>query len=180
MSGRRTTAAWIATVAICATGCAAQIPASSTTTQNNCYAKGFTAPFDQVDPCDAEQVLTAALGAIFGYRPSEQADPTAALASARALLEDRFAARAASSALVWAPVTTAVWQQWRTDRVRVATTARVLADDHPPDTATQVARVVTIDIDAPVSDPSAFAVYATATRDSVEMPWLLSGLQVTQ
>ncbi|MEU6190811.1 hypothetical protein [Nocardia sp. NPDC047038] len=180
MSSRRTAAAWIATVAICATGCAAQLPASPTTGEINCHGKDFAAPFDQVDPCDAEQVLTAALGAIFGYQPGEQADPTEALASARALLEDRFAARAASSALVWAPVTTAVWQQWRTDRVQVATTARVLADDHPPDTATQVARVVTIDIDAPVSDPTAFAVYATATRDSVETQWLLSELQVTQ
>ncbi|MGW4369197.1 hypothetical protein ACWEKT_26480 [Nocardia takedensis] len=124
-------------------------------------------------------MITAALGTIFGYRPSEQADPAGALAAARVLLEDGFAARASVSASVWTSVTPVLWQQWRHDGAQLATTVTVQADDHPPDTTTRVARVVVVDIDAPTSDPPAFPVFATATRDSVETPWLLSGLQVS-
>ncbi|MGW4368078.1 hypothetical protein ACWEKT_20785 [Nocardia takedensis] len=178
MSSPRAAMAWIAVLALCAPGCAAQSPANPPPVALTCYGQGFDTPFDRVDPCDAEQVLTAALGTIFGYRPTEQADHAAALAATRALLEDGFAARAAVSASVWTPVTPALWQQWRHDRAQLATTVTVHPDDHPPDTTTRVARVVVVDIDAPTSDPPAFPVYATATRDSIETPWLLSELQV--
>ncbi|MET7772081.1 hypothetical protein [Nocardia sp. NPDC005366] len=181
MNSRYTTAALTISVALTATGCATTgIPADPVVTGSDCGTEGLAAPFEQVDPCDPEQVLTAALRAVFGYRPDVQADPADALDAARPLLDDRFAADAAASALVWSSVTTALWQQWRHDRVPVVTTVRVRPDDHPPDTATQVARVVSVDIDAPVSDPGAFAVYATATRIGTGTGWRLSGVQVSQ
>ncbi|WP_216917775.1 hypothetical protein [Nocardia noduli] len=180
MNSRYTTVALTALAAITATGCATQVPADPIGNGTTCGATGFDAPFEHVDPCDPEQVLTAALRAVFGYRPDVQADPADALDAARPLLDDRFAAGAAASALVWSPVTPAVWQQWRRERVPVVTTVGVRPDDHPPDTGTRVARVVSVDIDAPVSDPDAFAVYATATRAGVTTAWRLSGLQVTQ
>lgn len=178
MNSRYATAALTALVALTATGCDAQTPADPALSGIGCGAPGFVVPFEYVDPCDPVQVLTAALTAVFGYRPDVQADPRDALDTARALLDDRFAAGSASSALVWSPVTTAVWQRWRSERVPVVTTARVLPDDHPPDTGTRVARVVSVDIAAPVADPEVFAVYATATRAGSSMAWRLSGLQV--
>ncbi len=178
MNSRNTTAALTALVALTATACATQTPADPSAFETGCGAASFAAPFEYVDPCDAEQVLTAAVTAVFGYRPDVHADPRDALDTARPVLDDRFAADAAASALVWSPVTAAVWQQWRSERVPVETSARMLPDDHPPDTATRVARVVRVDIAAPVSDPEVFAVYATATRAGSSMAWRLSGLQV--
>ncbi|MGY1898401.1 hypothetical protein [Nocardia gipuzkoensis] len=131
-----------------------------------------------MDPCSIEQVLAAAVGAVFGYRPSEQADQRAAFRGARALLDARFAERAEPAALVWAPVTTAQWQQWRTDATTLTTTARVTSDDHPADTATSAHRVLAVGLQPTGQPPIRWAVYGHATRTTAGSPWLLSGLEV--
>ncbi|MER7450387.1 hypothetical protein ABTW96_08870 [Nocardia beijingensis] len=132
-----------------------------------------------MNPCSIEQVLAAAVEAVFGYHPSEQADQRAAWRAARALLDPGFAERAEPAVLVWAPVTATQWQQWRTDATTLTTTARVTSDDHPADTATSAHRVLAVQLQPTGQPPIRWAVYAHATRTTAGSAWLLSGLEVT-
>ncbi|WP_157978717.1 MULTISPECIES: hypothetical protein [Nocardia] len=166
----------IALTVICLTGCAAQT--TSTVSQQHCRETGFAAPFNAVDPCDGEAVLTAGLAAVFGYRPVEQADQRDTAAAARPLLTPRLAELAETSAATWGPVTATVWQRWREERTPVHTNVRVSQDDHPPDTATTLARVAVVELDATGAAPTVFPVYATVSRTGPATGWLLSGLRV--
>ncbi|WP_068027340.1 hypothetical protein [Nocardia mexicana] len=144
-----------------------------------CTAAAFPAPFTDVDPCSAEAVLTAATAAVFSYRPAEQTDQRAAFRTARLLMDPGFATRTEPAAMVWAPITGALWQQWTTSGTTVTATARVTGDDHPADTATTSARVLTVT--ARPSDggtPLHFTVYTHATRPNPAAGWQLSGLEV--
>ncbi|WP_157227966.1 hypothetical protein [Nocardia asiatica] len=174
-----TLALFIGVVAVTVAGCGAAITAPAADSEQLCRAEHFATPFTSVDPCSPAQVMTAAVTVVFGYRPSEQVDQRAALRAARALLDPGFAERAEPAAVVWAPVTTAQWQQWRTDATTITTTARVTSDDHPADTATSVHRVLAVELQPTGQLPIRWAVYAYTTRTSDRSAWLLSGLEVT-
>ncbi|WUA09279.1 hypothetical protein OG225_06205 [Nocardia sp. NBC_01377] len=168
--------ATIALSAVYLTGCAAQ--STSDGSEQHCRETGFAAPFNAVDPCDGEAVLTTALVAVFGYRPVEQADQRDTAAAAQPLLTARLAEQAETSAVTWGPVTATVWQRWREERTSVHTHVRVSHDDHPPDTATTLARVAVVELDATGAAPTTFPVYATVSRPGPATGWLLSGLRV--
>lgn len=159
-------------------GCATDSAGLPDIHRTDCRAASFAAPFDHLDTCDGEAVLTAAVTAIFTYRPEEQTSPADALHAALPLLVEDFAAGAETGAMVWGPATTADWQRWRRDGVPVGVAAFVRADDHPPDSATRIARVISVDLQTPEPDPPVFAVFATATRERAGSGWRLSGLLV--
>ncbi|WP_216917951.1 hypothetical protein [Nocardia noduli] len=158
------------------TGCAAA--ATTTVDGKICSADSFAAPFAATDPCDGEAVVTAALAAVFDYRPGEQADQRDAARTARPLLTPALAQQAESSAQAWGPVTAAQWQRWRADHTPVHTSVTVSRDDHPPDTVTAFARVAVVEIEAPDTTPITFPVYATLSRTAPTTGWFLSGLRV--
>ncbi|MFI6956631.1 hypothetical protein ACIBJI_24590 [Nocardia sp. NPDC050408] len=144
-----------------------------------CTATGFAAPYTTVDPCSGEAVLSAAISAVFTYQPEIQADQRVAFQHAKPLLAAEFAAAGESAAPVLTPITAATWQQWRTQSVTVAATARTTRDDHPPDTATSMSRVLAVDLHPSDASPAmGFAVYAHATRSGLSSPWLVAGLEV--
>ncbi|MGQ4618988.1 hypothetical protein [Nocardia sp. R7R-8] len=168
----------VGVVVVAVAGCGANITPPAAGPEQICGAEHFATPFTGVDPCAAEQVLTAAVAAVFGYRPSEQLDQRAALQAARALLDAGFADRAEPAALVWAPVSAAQWQQWRAEATTLTTTAWVTSDDHPADTAISAHRVLAVALQPAGQPPLRWAVYATAARGSDRAAWLLSGLEV--
>ncbi|WP_433678328.1 hypothetical protein [Nocardia sp. CA-119907] len=131
-----------------------------------------------MDPCSAESVLTAAVSAVFGYRPSEDPDQRAAFRSARTVMDPVFAQRAEPAALVWAPVSVTQWQRWRTDATTIAVFVRVTGDDHPADTATTVSRVLAVALEPRNEALIRWEVYAQATRATAGSAWLLSGMEV--
>ncbi|MGO4613027.1 hypothetical protein AB4305_03625 [Nocardia sp. 2YAB30] len=159
-------------------GCAANTPPPADSDEQHCQAASFVQPFGEVDPCSAEAVLTAAVTAAFSYRPSGHADQRVSFRAARPLMDPRFAARAESAALVWAPVSATQWQQWRTDDVTITVSARVTRDDHPTDTATTASRVLAIDFEPSNQPQIRWAVYGHATRTTAASAWLLSGMEV--
>ncbi|MFR9769365.1 hypothetical protein [Nocardia sp. SC052] len=171
-----TPALFIGVVAVTGAGCGATPQAASS--EQRCQADRFATPFTRVDPCSPEQVLTAAVAAVFGYRPSEQADQRATLRAARPLLDSGFAERAEPAALVWSPVNAEQWQQWRATATTITTTARVTGDDHPADTATTAHRVLAIELQPTGQPPIRWTVYARTTRTTDRSGWLLSGLEV--
>ncbi|MGY2087905.1 MULTISPECIES: hypothetical protein [Nocardia] len=173
-----TPALFIGVVAVAGAGCGATTTPQAAGSEQRCQADRFATPFTSVDPCSPEQVLTAAVAAVFDYRPSEQADQRAALRVARALLDPGFAERAEPAALVWAPVTAAQWQQWRATATTITTTARVTGDDHPADTATTAHRVLAVELQPTGQPPIRWTVYARVTRATDRSGWLLSGLEV--
>ncbi|WP_067837283.1 hypothetical protein [Nocardia lijiangensis] len=145
-----------------------------------CRADRFASPFHELDPCQAEAVLTAAVSTIFGYRPREHADPRAAFRAASALMDPRFAERAEPAALVWSPITAEQFQRWQHEGVELATTVRITADDHPAATATATAasRVLAVTVQPEDQPGIEFAVYAHASRASDASAWLLTGMEV--
>ncbi|TLG01725.1 hypothetical protein FEK35_23805 [Nocardia cyriacigeorgica] len=146
--------------------------------ETHCAAVVFDPPFQRVEACSAEAVLVAAATAIFDYRPFEQRDQRAAFRSARPLMTREFATRAEQAALAWAPITTSQWQHWATNATAITTTVKVGADDHPPDSATSVQRVLAVELHPAGQARIAFAVYAHATRPAAGQRWLLADLGV--
>ncbi|MFC8529191.1 hypothetical protein [Nocardia sp. NPDC057227] len=165
----------IAAAALVAVGCstAAEPPA-----RPGCRDAAFPAPFAAVDPCAPEQVLTTAIRAIFDYRPAEQPDPRFAFIAAAPLLDPGLIESGREASLVWAPVTTGQWQRWRTENTTLVTTVDIERDDHPPDTETEVNRVLAVTV-TPVGQASlVFAVYALTARPRAGAGWQLAGLGV--
>ncbi|WP_433620917.1 hypothetical protein [Nocardia sp. CA-120079] len=158
--------------------CAANTPHPATNDEHQCSTVSFALPFDTVDPCSAEAVLTAAVSTVFGYRPSEQTDARVAFRAARVLMDPGFAERAESAALVWAPVSPTQWQQWRGAATAITTSTHITSDDHPTDTATTASRVLGVDLQPGDQPPIRWAVYAHATRTTAGSAWALSGLGV--
>ncbi|WP_063041797.1 hypothetical protein [Nocardia pseudovaccinii] len=145
-----------------------------------CTATGFASPYATVDPCSGEAVLRAAVAAVFTYQPQIQADQRVAFQHAKPLLDPAFAAAGESAATVFTPITAARWQEWRTQLVSVTATARITGDDHPPDTATLMSRVLGVDLHLGEASPAMrFAVYAHVTRSGLSSPWLVAALEVT-
>jgi len=169
-----------AVVSTAIAGCAADTVDTPAADRSVCRATGLPAPFEQVDPCAAEQILVVAVREVFTYQPLHQRDPSEALAAARPLLDDRFAAQAMSTAPVWGPITPARWQQWRENRAEVRTHVRLTADEHPPDTPTRLARVLGVELDVLADGVIGFPVYATVTRAGDGHRWRLAGLRVPQ
>ncbi|WP_280451449.1 hypothetical protein [Nocardia cyriacigeorgica] len=168
-----------------ATLLAAALTTSACTTESTagagettCAAEAFDPPFQKVEPCSAEAVLIAATTAIFDYRPVEQRDQRAAFRSARPLMTREFATRAEQAALAWAPITTSQWQHWSTNATPITTIVRATGDDHPPDTATRVPRVLAVELHPAGQARIAFAVYAHATRPAAGQRWLLADMGV--
>ncbi|MFF0528699.1 hypothetical protein ACFYT3_09930 [Nocardia amikacinitolerans] len=160
-----------------AVGCSSTSP-DTTLATSECRADRFAPPFQELDPCSAEPVLTAAVSTVFGYRPRQHADPRAAFRAASALMDPRFAEQAEPAALVWAPITIERFQHWQHDGVELTTTVRITADDHPPDTATNASRVLAVTLQPENQADIEFAVYAHARRASASSAWLLSGMEV--
>ncbi|WP_157101353.1 hypothetical protein [Nocardia shimofusensis] len=169
-----------ALVTLSTAACAVNTADAPMTDQSLCRASAFVAPFDQVDPCAGEDVLLAAVRALFTYRPLRQRDPAEAVRSASPLLDDHFAAQASTTVPVWVPIITARWQQLREKRAEIHPEVRLTADDHPPDTPTRLARVLGIEFDLPAEGVISFPVYATVTRAGDRHAWRLAGLQVPQ
>ncbi|WP_280227393.1 hypothetical protein [Nocardia farcinica] len=167
-------------VAAVVAGCAADTADPPVADRSGCRAAGLPAPFEQIEPCAAEQVLVVAVRTMFTYHPGDQRDLAEAVRSARPLLDDHFAAQALSTAQVWGPITPARWQQWREDRADVRTQVRLTADDHPPDTPTRVARVLGVELEVPADGVIGFPVYASVIRAGNGHGWRLAGLRVPQ
>ncbi|WP_433709701.1 hypothetical protein ACQP2U_24890 [Nocardia sp. CA-084685] len=165
-------------VAAVTAGCAATTPQPMTNDEQECTAIVFAPPFAMVDPCSVDAVLTAAVTAVFSYRPSEHTDARVTFRAARALMDPRFAERAESAALVWAPLSATQWQQWHTTATPIIASAGVSSDDHPTDTATTADRVLAVDLQPGDLPPISWAVYAHATRTTAASGWVLSGLEV--
>ncbi|MFF0458418.1 hypothetical protein [Nocardia africana] len=149
--------------------------------ENGCAGARFEAPFTAVDPCSAESVMSAALQTMFTYRPADGVDPRHAFDAAMPLLDPDFARSGAPAAIALAPVTPDMWQHWRGQHVTVTATARVTADDHPPDTASRAARVVTVSMQPSDTTPALrLVVFAVAhrTQTSAGGRWLLANVQV--
>ncbi|WP_051025358.1 hypothetical protein [Nocardia aobensis] len=148
--------------------------------ENSCAHAGFEAPFTAVDPCSAESVISAALQTMFTYRPADGVDPRHAFDTATPLLDPEFAL-SAPAAIALAPVTPDMWQHWRDQHVTITATARVTADDHPPDTTSRAARVVTVSMQPSDTTPALrLVVFALAhrTQTSAGVRWLLANVQV--
>ncbi|WP_280335692.1 hypothetical protein [Nocardia wallacei] len=145
----------------------------------HCPAAAFDAPYAGVDACSADAVMTAAVTAIFTYRPAVQPDQRSAFRSAAPLMAPEFALRAEPASMVWAPVTGSRWRHWSQAGVTVSAVVRVTGDDHPADTATTSARVLAVTA-APNdgSTPLHLTVYVRASRVTPAAGWRLSGLEV--
>ncbi|MBF6215952.1 hypothetical protein IU487_33680 [Nocardia puris] len=144
--------------------------------RSSCGAARFEPPYAEVDPCDAEAVMLAAVPAVFTYTPG--ADPARrAFEAASPLLAPDFARRARAAAVARAPVAAATWRAWRAGAVLVRAHARITADDHPPDTPVTVSRVLAVELrPADTSPVIPMTVYTSATRR--HGAWLVSALEV--
>ncbi|WP_299577478.1 hypothetical protein [uncultured Williamsia sp.] len=94
--------------------------------------------------CTPDQVMVAALDEVFTYRGADTDPAQAAADRAADLLTPTYRASAAGSFSMLAPVTGNQWAQWKATGSTVVASARVLSDEHPPDTATSAARVARI------------------------------------
>lgn len=169
--------AWITTVVLACvlSGCTAAAP-PTTSADHGC--ERFASPYEAVDPCSVEAVLTAAVTTLFSYRPSVDIERRAGFRAARPLMDPRFADRAEPAAQLWAPITPALWQQWRTTNTEIMTKAWITNDDHPADSPTAAGRVMAVELH-PVGQPRfGWVVYARAGRADARAAWLLTGLEV--
>lgn len=168
----------VCTLGVTATACSSGGHSSATSNGRGCSAV-FIAPFDRVDACSAESVMTAALTTAFSYRPAEQITAHAAFDTAAPLMDSTFAARAEPAAAVLAPITPVMWQRWAEHGVTVTASVRVTGDEHPPDTATDAARVLAVtQRPSDNSPPIEFTVYARAGRSGPGKAWRITQLEV--
>ncbi|MEV3965889.1 hypothetical protein AB0M34_34330 [Nocardia sp. NPDC050193] len=149
-------------------GCAAaQSPPGG---QSQCRVEHLRPPYQNVDHCDPEAVVEAAVGVVFDY--DRYGGPAHAFHTALPLIDPTFAAAAQESALLWAP---AGLREARVDSVQVTT------DDHPPDRATTVHRTVAVALAfrrAAAPTGAELVVHATAKRDTPVQGWRLSHMVV--
>ncbi|MBB5916861.1 hypothetical protein BJY24_005773 [Nocardia transvalensis] len=166
-------------IAAAASGCA-HTPDPDHAAVPGCATGGFAAPFDHVDGCSPDAVLAAATATIFGYRPVDDPDQRAAFRRATPLLDPDYARLGEPAATVLAPVTAEVWQQWAAAGVTVATAVEVTDEDHPPDTGTHAARVLTVTLEpGDLGAPIRLVVRARAVRATPGAGWRLSALEVS-
>jgi hypothetical protein len=163
------------------TACAVHPSRGRPPDQNTCARTRFDPPFTSVDPCSADSVTATALETMLTYRPAEELDQRRAFEAATPLLDPEFARSGAPAAIALAPVTPDIWDRWRDQHVTVTATARATADDHPADTASRAARVVTVSMQPSDSTPALkLVVFAVAHRAQTSNGgrWLLSNVQV--
>lgn len=137
-------------------------------------------PYSDVDQYQAEDVMRAAVTAMFSWRPATDASTRDAVVRARPLLDERYFERADQSFIALAPVTGAEWDRWAEAGASTQVRATLTEDAHPMDQQASRARVWDIAVD--VIDPDGqtiatknFAVYAVVTLMGV---WRLSDLAV--
>jgi hypothetical protein len=101
-------------------------------------AQGISSSIDQGDPAS---VMKGALETMFSWQPGRDTSPFDAFARAKPLLSAPFAAQQPGLA---SPQTGSQWQQWANDRAVITAKAEIVTDEHPPDTADKVYRVVAL------------------------------------
>lgn len=143
-----------------------------------CAARPFLAPYSTVDPCAPEVVLTSAAEVIFSYRPDRQPDSGEAFLAAAPLIAPDYLNRIGVSAAALASTTASTWARWSALHIAVTATSHVTADDHPADTSNRVSRVIAVTQRPGDEPPHVLTVYMQATRDNVNLPWLVTGLEV--
>ncbi|MFE2999740.1 hypothetical protein ACFXG4_32665 [Nocardia sp. NPDC059246] len=159
-------------------GCA-QPGQSGNNSESNCRDAEFAPPFEHLDGCSPSQVVLAAVQTTFTYRPDQQADQGASFQLATPLMDSALAAHMDTTAHILAPITSAQWQRWRDSNVSVVATARLGADDHPPDTGVTFARVAAVTLAPDNRDPSILlTVFVRATRADSLVGWRVSALEV--
>ncbi len=146
--------------------------------ESGCGADPFPPPHTEVPPCSAPEVLQAAVETLYDLDPIVGLDTRSMFEAARPLMRPAFAADTRVGVSMWAPITTAQWQDWVDRKVPLRTEVRLTADDHPPDTATASSRVISVTIIPAAETPIVFAVYARSTRLSADRAWLLAEVQV--
>ncbi|WP_280459510.1 hypothetical protein [Nocardia carnea] len=147
-------------------GCAAgQSPPGDS---SQCRAEHLRPPYQNVDHCDPEAVIEAAVGVVFDY--DRYGGPAQAFQAARLLIDPAFAAAAQESALLWSPA------GLRGSRVE---SVKVTADDHPLDRTTTVHRTVALALRRPATPTGAeLVVHATVKRRTPVQGWRLSHMVV--
>ncbi|MBF6064694.1 hypothetical protein IU500_24665 [Nocardia terpenica] len=143
-----------------------------------CTAPPFAAQYWAIDPCSPDAVLIAATDAIFNSQPDRQYDSAESFYAAASLVAPGYLQRIGASAIAWTPIPTATWARWSSQRISVTAAARITADDHPADTRSQSSRVIAVTQHPGDEPPRAFTVYAQATRDGSNRPWLVTNLEV--
>ncbi|MFD3706159.1 hypothetical protein ACFWUP_23720 [Nocardia sp. NPDC058658] len=156
-------------------GCGVGVPV---VTEPACRAHQFPTPFDRVPPCSGPEVLLAAVAGLFAYDPATGVDPPTTFDRVRPLMSAPFQAKAAASVWVLSPVTIVDWNSWVKRGVTMRSEVAITGDDHPPDTATTTARVLSVRLAPANMTPIVFAVYSRAVRVSAESAWLITDLRM--
>ncbi len=134
--------------------------------QSQCRAEHLSPPYQNVDHCDPEAVVEAAVGVVLDY--DRYGGPAQAFHAALPLIDPAFAAAAQEAALLWAP---AALRGSRVDSVQVT------PDDHPPDQSTTAHRTVAVALSRAAATAGAeLVVHATAKRETPVQGWRLSHL----
>ncbi len=140
----------------------------------------------RTDDHDPDAVLTAVACTLYTYSPAEDDSAATAFDRARGLPSRSYQQGVAASRTGLARYTVATWQQWVQSRAIVAASAVVAPDDHPPDTDTHHARVVTVTQSVhpqpggtntsrpPESQPAPIVLYMAAARSNPADGWAVT------
>ncbi|MFE3757934.1 hypothetical protein ACFXO9_26805 [Nocardia tengchongensis] len=139
----------------------------------------FVRPFEGIDACSPSAVAVAAIQTTFTYRPAQQADQGSSFRAAAPLMDAALAARWDAGATVLAPVTASQWQSWREGGVTIVASARLGADDHPPDTGVSFERVAAVTLQPDHAGPEIdLTAFVRAGRPDSSAGWRVSALEV--
>ena len=143
----------------------------------------------EVDSTNPDAVLVAAATALYSYAPAVDDSAAQAFDRARPLLSESYQHNVGDSVTGLARYTGATWHQWHEQNAVITATTAIAADDHPSDTPTSHARVLTITQTvhtAPPDDtgstdsasPTPITVYAVAGRTGSTARWQITKLVV--
>ncbi|WP_181063667.1 hypothetical protein [Nocardia nova] len=143
----------------------------------------------EVDSTNPDGVLVAAATALYSYAPAVDDNAAQAFDRACPLLSESYQHNVGESVAGLARYTGATWHQWQEQNAVITATAAIAADDHPSDTPTSHARVLTITQTvhaAPPDDtrttdiapPRPITVYAVAGRTGSTARWQITKLVV--
>lgn len=114
-------------VAGCGSGSDQQVPTTITSTPDPAHS--------------AEAVITTALTRLFTWFPDREADTRPAFDRAKPLLGPPLGAAAGPGA----PLSRSIeWGHWAAEKITVVAHVQIVSDEHPPDTASSVSRVVKV------------------------------------
>ena len=94
------------------------------------------------------------------------------------LIAPTYVDRIGASAGVLVPITESTWERWAELHIQVIATALITADDRPPDTTRRVGRVISITQHAGDEPARSMTAYMQATRDSADLPWRITDLEI--